>query len=89
MRKSHVYPNATKDEQGRLKVAAAIGVGEDGISREQTKLLAAEVDLIVVDTAHGHSEKVLSVVNRIKKYVESDVQILAGNVATKDAVKAH
>ena len=84
--KSHLYPNATKDEQGRLQVAAATGVGEDGIERAE-KILAAEVDLVVVDTAHGHSEKVLEVVNRIKK-ISNRVQILAGNVATKGAVKA-
>ena len=84
--KSQLYPNATKDEQGRLRVAAAVGVGGDGISRVE-KLLAAEIDLIVVDTAHGHSEKVLRVVQRIKNMAK-DVQILAGNVATKDAVKA-
>ncbi len=84
--KSQLYPDATKDKQGRLRVAAAVGVGSDGISRVE-KLLAADVDLIVVDTAHGHSEKVLRVVKRIKDMAK-DVQILAGNVATKDAVKA-
>ena len=84
--KSKLYPDATKDEQGRLRVAAAVGVGDDGMTRVE-KLHAAEVDLIVVDTAHGHSKKVLDVVRQIKKNTPN-VQVLAGNVATKGAVKA-
>ena len=59
------YPNATKDDQGRLRCAAAVGVGDDALERAQA-LAASGVDLIVVDTAHGHSAGVLEVVTKIK-----------------------
>src|SRR6185369_5654531 len=59
--KAHLYPNASKDEKGRLRVAAAVGVGEDGMRRAEA-LLDAEVDVVVVDTAHGHSQGVLDAV---------------------------
>ncbi len=84
--KAQLYPLATKDEQGRLRVAAATGVGDDGMARAEA-LIDAGVDLIVVDTAHGHSTKVLEVVERIKK-TSNYTQLLAGNVATSDGAKA-
>jgi IMP dehydrogenase len=84
--KAQKYPNACKDERGRLRVAAATGVGEDGIARALA-LLEAECDVIVVDTAHGHSRGVLETIARIKR--ESNyAQVIAGNVATADGAKA-
>jgi IMP dehydrogenase len=84
--KAQQYPNACKDEQGRLRVAAATTVGEDGFERTE-RLIAAGCDIIVVDTAHGHSSRVLEAVTRIKK-VSNSVQVIAGNVATGEATKA-
>jgi IMP dehydrogenase len=84
--KAQKYPNACKDEQGRLRVAAATSVGDDGLRRAE-RLIDAGVDLVVVDTAHGHSSRVLEAVNRIKKQ-SNRVQVLAGNVATADGTKA-
>lgn len=78
--KSQLNPNAAKDAQGRLRAAAATSVGEDGFERAE-RLIDAGVDLLVVDTAHGHSQRVLDAVTRIKK-LSSGVRILAGNVAT-------
>jgi len=86
MEKAQAYPNACKDDKGRLRVAAATGVGDAGFGRAEA-LLDAEVDIIVVDTAHGHSAGVLDSVKKIKNYSNS-VQILAGNVATADGAKA-
>ncbi len=86
MEKSRLNPNATKDEQGRLRVAAASSVGEDGFARAE-RLIEAEVDLVVIDTAHGHSERVLSQVRRVKA-LSNRVQVIAGNVATADGAKA-
>ena len=83
--KSQLYPNATKDSKGSLRVGAAIGVGDEAIKRAE-QLIAAGVDVLVVDTAHGHSDKVLSTVQKIKKITKVDV--IAGNVATKEATKA-
>jgi IMP dehydrogenase len=84
--KAQKYPNACKDERGRLRVAAATSVGEDGF-RRALGLVEAEVDVLVVDTAHGHSKGVLDTIARIKK--ESNyTQILAGNVATRDGAQA-
>jgi IMP dehydrogenase len=84
--KAQNYPNACKDERGRLRVAAATNVGEDGVARAIT-LLEAECDVIVVDTAHGHSKGVLDTVSRIKR--ESNyAQVVAGNIATADGAKA-
>ncbi|HKM63267.1 MAG TPA: IMP dehydrogenase, partial [Acidisphaera sp.] len=80
MDKAQTHPLANKDELGRLRVAAATGVGEDGLARAMA-LIEAEVDVIVVDTAHGHSIGVLEAVSRIKKRSNA-VQIVAGNVAT-------
>jgi IMP dehydrogenase len=84
--KAQKYPNAAKDERGRLRVAAATGVGEDGWKRALA-LIEAECDVVVVDTAHGHSKGVLDAISRIKK--ESNyTQILAGNIATGEAARA-
>jgi IMP dehydrogenase len=79
-------PNACKDEHGRLRVAAATTVGEQGFERTEL-LIDAGVDLVVVDTAHGHSQKVLDQVTRIKR-LSNKVQVVAGNVATGAATKA-
>lgn len=84
--KAQKHPNACKDEQGRLRVAAATTVGEDGFERTE-RLIAAGCDLIVVDTAHGHSRRVLEAVSRIKK-LSNSVQVVAGNVATGEATAA-
>ena len=84
--KAQAYPDACKDNQGRLRVAAATGVGRAGFERAEA-LLDAEVDVVVVDTAHGHSSGVLDTVKRIKK-LSNHVQVLAGNVATADGAKA-
>ncbi len=84
--KAQQHPNACKDDKGRLRVAAATGVGDDGASRAEG-LIDAETDVIVVDTAHGHSKGVLTTVDRIKK-LSNAVQIIAGNIATPDAAKA-
>jgi len=84
--KAVANPNACKDEQGRLRVAAATTVGDRGFARTEV-LVAAGVDLIVVDTAHGHSRHVLEAVNRIKK-LSNAVQVVAGNVATTEGAKA-
>jgi IMP dehydrogenase len=86
MEKSRLNPNATKDEQGRLRVAAASSVGDDGFARAE-RLIDAEVDLVVIDTAHGHSERVLSQVRRVKA-LSNRVQVIAGNVATADGARA-
>ncbi|SFO29474.1 inosine-5'-monophosphate dehydrogenase [Cohaesibacter marisflavi] len=84
--KSRLNPNACKDAQGRLRAAAACSVGDDGFERAMA-LIDAEVDALVIDTAHGHSQGVLDAVTRIKKET-NNVQLIAGNVATADATKA-
>ncbi len=84
--KAVTYPAATKDANGRLRVAAATTVGDKGYERTEA-LIDAECDLIVVDTAHGHSEMVAVAVERIKK-LSNTVQIVAGNVATAEATRA-
>jgi IMP dehydrogenase len=84
--KAQKYPNACKDERGRLRVAAATGVGEDGYARAMA-LMEAECDVIVVDTAHGHSRGVLDTIARIKK-VSNYTQVAGGNIATADGAKA-
>ena len=86
MEKSQLNPNAAKDAQGRLRAAAATSVGDDGFERAE-RLIDAGVDLLVIDTAHGHSQRVLDSVERAKK-LSNNVRILAGNVATADATKA-
>jgi IMP dehydrogenase len=84
--KSQLNPNASKDAQGRLRAAAAISVGDDGFERAE-RLIDAGVDLLVVDTAHGHSQRVLDAVTRVKK-LSNSVRIMAGNVATASGTKA-
>ncbi len=84
--KAQKRPNSCKDSEGRLRVAAATTVGEDGFERTEA-LIAAGCDLIVVDTAHGHSKRVLEAVTRIKK-MSNAVQVAAGNVATAAATRA-
>jgi IMP dehydrogenase len=84
--KANKFPGASKDEKGRLRAAAATGVGEDGLRRAQL-LIDADVDVIVVDTAHGHSRGVLEAVTRVKK-LSNYTQVMAGNVATAEGAKA-
>ena len=86
MEKAQNHPESSKDEQGRLRVAAATGVGKDGIDRAEA-LIDAGVDILVVDTAHGHSQMVLDVVKKISN-LSSSINIIGGNVATADATKA-
>ena len=83
--KSNSHPNATKDEKGRLRVAAGTTVGDRGFERAEA-LIDSDTDIIVVDTAHGHSIQVPKTIERIKK-LSNSVQIVAGNVATKEATK--
>lgn len=84
--KAVTYPQATKDGSGRLRVAAATTVGDKGLERTEA-LIDAECDLIVLDTAHGHSRSVSASVERIRK-LSSAVQLVAGNVATAEATRA-
>lgn len=84
--KAQLHPNAAKDEQGRLRVAAATTVGDEGFARSEA-LMAAGADVVVVDTAHGHSARVSDAVERIKK-LSNRTQVIAGNVATADAARA-
>lgn len=86
MEKAADHPLAAKDEQERLLVAAATGTGDNGFERAE-RLIAAGVDVLVVDTAHGHSIHVLAQVERIKK-ISNRVQVIGGNVATAEGVKA-
>jgi len=85
IQKSTDYPNAAKDDKGRLRVGAAVGTGE-GTEERVDALVKAGVDVIVVDTAHGHSQGVLDRVAWVKK--NYDVQVIGGNIATADAAKA-
>lgn len=84
--KAENNPNACKDEQGRLRVGAAVGTGADTQARVEA-LIAADVDIIVVDTAHGHSKGVIDKVSWIKKHYPN-VQVIGGNIATGEAAKA-
>jgi IMP dehydrogenase len=84
--KQVAYPNAAKDSQGRLLVAAATTTGEQGFERAE-RLIDAGCDVVVVDTAHGHSVKVLESVTRVKK-LSNAVQVIAGNVATREGAQA-
>ena len=86
MEKAQAYPDAAKDEKGRLRVAAATGVGKDGLGRAEA-LLEAEVDVIVIDTAHGHSRGVLDSVGAVKR-LSNQTQVVAGNVATAEGARA-
>ena len=84
--KANRFPGASKDEKGRLRAAAATGVGDDGLRRAEM-LIDADVDVIVVDTAHGHSRGVLDAVSRVKK-LSNYTQVMAGNVATAEGAQA-
>jgi len=84
--KSQRYPDACKDEKERLRVAAATGVGKNGIARAEA-LLDVEVDVVIVDTAHGHSAGVIDTVREIKK-LSNYAQVIGGNIATADAAQA-
>ncbi|HWA23586.1 MAG TPA: IMP dehydrogenase [Caulobacterales bacterium] len=86
MEKSLSHPNAAKDEQGRLRVGAASTVGDAGFERSLA-LIEAGVDVVVIDTAHGHSKQVLDAVDRVKRH-SNRVQVIAGNVATTAGAKA-
>jgi len=86
MDKAQAHPLANKDELGRLRVAAASGVGDEGHARSEA-LIAAGVDVVVIDTAHGHSKGVMIAVERIKK-LSNVVQVIAGNIATPDGARA-
>src|SRR6516165_3638560 len=84
--KAQRYPNACKDEHGRLRVAAATGTGADGIERAEA-LFAAGLDVLVVDTAHGHSQRVLQTVSQIRR-LSNYTQLVAGNVVTAEGAQA-
>jgi IMP dehydrogenase len=84
--KAQTHPNASKDSQGRLRVAGAVGTGADGLKRAEA-LIAAEIDVVIVDTAHGHSQGVLDTVRAIKAMC-GDVQVIAGNIATAEGALA-
>jgi len=86
IQKKEEFPNSCKDNRGRLRVAAAVGVGKDAIERAEA-LSQAEVDVIVIDTAHGHSKGVLQTVKTIKTKI-GNTALIAGNVATADGTKA-
>jgi IMP dehydrogenase len=79
------YPNAAKDEQGRLRVGAAIGAGGDFIERAK-ELIARKVDVLAIDTAHGHSERVMEAIVAVKRALP-DTELIAGNVATYDGAR--
>lgn len=84
--KARLHPNACKDEQGRLRTAAAVSTGADGLERAQ-ELMRNGVDVLIVDTAHGHSSRVLETIMAIKK-VSNRTQVIGGNVATSEGTKA-
>jgi IMP dehydrogenase len=86
IQKSTDHPNACKDEHGRLRVGAAVGIGEDTDQRVEL-LVEAGVDVIVVDTAHGHSQGVLNRIKWVKKY-SPKTEVIGGNIATADAAQA-
>ena len=86
MEKAVTYPSATKDAAGRLRVAAASTVGDKGFERTEA-LLAAECDVVIIDTAHGHNRDVARAVERVKK-LSNSAQVIAGNIATAEAAKA-
>jgi IMP dehydrogenase len=86
MENSVNYPNAAKDSEGRLRVAAASTVGDKGFERAE-RLVDAGVDCLVIDTAHGHSQSVLDQVGRVKR-ISNKVAIVAGNIATRDGAQA-
>lgn len=85
--KARQYPNAAKDSHGRLRVAAAVGVGSDVMERASA-LVKAGVDILVIDTAHGHSKKVIQTTELLKQEFGSKVDIISGNIATAEAAEA-
>ncbi len=85
--KAKKYPNAAKDEKGRLRVAAAVGAGSD-VDERAAALVEAGVDALVLDTAHGHSRKVLTTLERLRSRFGDRVAIIAGNVGTADGARA-
>ncbi len=86
MERAVTYPEATKDNVGRLRVAAATTVGDKGFERSEA-LIAAECDVVIIDTAHGHNKDVARAVERVKK-LSNSAQVIAGNVATYEATRA-
>ena len=84
--KARKYPNACKDTKGRLRVAAAVDAGDQGIERAE-RLIEVDTDVLILDTAHGHSKNVIDTVKKIKKK-SNYTQIIAGNIATKEGAKA-
>lgn len=80
------YPNSAKDEHGRLLAGAAVGATKDVLERIAV-LVESKVDVVVIDTAHGHSQNVINTVKKIKN-AYPDLQLIAGNVATAEATKA-
>ena len=86
IQKNEDYPNACKDKNGRLRVGAAIGVSSDFMERAKA-LSNVDVDVVVIDTAHGHSKSVINAVNLLKKNIPQ-LSIIAGNVATGEGTKA-
>ncbi len=87
IQKAHTYPHATKDHLGRLRCAAAVGVGDPAIRRAR-RLAERQVDAVVVDTAHGHTRSALDTVRRLRGELPDSVDVVAGNVATAEAVEA-
>lgn len=86
--KSQLFPHSTKDEHDRLRVGAAVGTGDVNGLERALSLSDAGLDVVVVDTAHGHSRKVIDTVQAIRKQAQSRLQVIAGNVATADGAKA-
>lgn len=86
--KSQTYPYATKDENDSLRVAAAVGTGDENGVRRAMALIDAGLDLVVVDTAHGHAQSVIDTVAKIREQAGNDIRIMAGNVATAKAAEA-
>src|SRR4029079_6185692 len=86
IQKAIKYPNACKDSLGRLRCGAAVGVGRDAMARSEA-LVAANVDALVIDTAHGHSQGAVDMVPRIRRQFPN-VEVVAGNVATAEATEA-
>ena len=84
--KAQAHPNATKDARGRLRVAAAVGTGEDGLKRAHA-LIEAGADVLVVDTAHGHSKGVIDAVRAVKN-LDKNIAVIGGNIATAEAAEA-
>ena len=85
--KSQLFPQASKDRQGRLMAGAAVGTGEDGYKRALA-LAEAELDVVVIDTAHGHSRRVVETVRKIRQIRSNTMQVIAGNIATAEGARA-